>query len=66
MCIAGGMPISLLQTGTSDAIREHTRKAIETLGKDGGFVMACSTAIDRVSAEKMKAWVDATKEFGAY
>ncbi len=66
MCIAGGMPISLLQTGTSDAIREHTKKAIETLGKDGGFVMACSTAIDRVSAEKMKAWVDATKEFGAY
>ena len=66
MCIAGGMPISLLQTGTPEEIREHTRVAIETLGKEGGFVMACSTAIDRVSAEKMKAWVDATKDFGAY
>jgi len=66
MCIAGGMPISLLQTSTPDAIGEHTKKAIEKLGKEGGFVMACSTAIDRVSAEKMKAWVDATKEFGVY
>ena len=64
--IAGGMPISLLQTGTPEEIRKHTKKAIETLGKEGGFVMACSTAIDRVSAEQLKAWVDAAKEFGVY
>jgi hypothetical protein len=66
MCIAGGMPISLLQTGTAEEIREHTQRSIETLGVDGGYVMACSTAMDRVSKEQMRAWVDATREFGVY
>jgi len=66
MCIAGGMPISLLQTGTPDEIRDQTKKTIQALGKDGGYIMACSTAMDRVSAEQMSAWIDATREFGIY
>jgi uroporphyrinogen-III decarboxylase len=66
MCIAGGMPISLLQTGAPDEIREHTQRTIKTLGTDGGYIMACSTAMDRVSAEQLRAWVDATREFGVY
>jgi uroporphyrinogen-III decarboxylase len=67
MCFTGGMPISLIQTGTLEQIREHTRKSIETLGVDGGYIMAASTSFtDQVSAENMHAWIDATKEFGVY
>jgi hypothetical protein len=66
MCIAGGMPISLLQTGTPQKIREHTQRTIETLGMGGGYIMACSTVMDCVSAEQLQAWVDATREFGVY
>jgi uroporphyrinogen-III decarboxylase len=66
MCIAGGMPITLLQTGSPEEIREHTRKTIEALGKDGGYIMACSTAMVSVPEEKLEAWVEATKEFGSY
>lgn len=66
MCIAGGMPITLLQTGTTDEIRDHTQRTIDELGKDGGYIMTCSTAIDSVSAENMSSWINATKEFGVY
>lgn len=66
MCIAGGMPISTLQTGTLDEIREQTQKSIKSFGEDGAYIMACSTVIDRVSQEQMRTWVDATREFGGY
>ena len=66
MCIAGGMPITLLQTGSPDEIREHTRKSIHSFGKEGGYIMACSTAMDAVAEEQLGAWMDATLEFGSY
>jgi hypothetical protein len=66
ICIAGGMPISLLQTGNAEEIRDQARRSVETLGKDGGYIMASSTAMDRVSEEQLQAWVDATREFGVY
>jgi hypothetical protein len=60
------MPISLLQTGNAEEIRDQARRSVETLGKDGGYIMASSTAMDRVSEEQLQAWVDATREFGVY
>jgi ABC-type uncharacterized transport system permease subunit/uroporphyrinogen-III decarboxylase len=67
MCFTGGMPISLIQTGTPEEIREHTKKSIETLGQDGGYIMACSTSFtDQVPRENLKAWIEATKEYGVY
>jgi uroporphyrinogen-III decarboxylase len=66
ICIAGGMPISVIQTGTPEKIREQTQASIETLSPGGGYIMACSTVMDRVSEEQLRAWVDATREFGVY
>ena len=67
MCFTGGMPISLIQTGTPNEIREYTKRSVETLGKGGGYIMAASTSFtDQVSAENMRAWINATKEYGVY
>ena len=67
MCIIGGMPNSLLQAGTAEQVREHTRKLCEVVGKGGGFIM--STGIGEMEGckpELVKVWVDATREFGVY
>ncbi len=67
MCIAGGMPNSLLNAGTVDEVREHTRKLCEVVGKNGGFIM--STPVSEMEGSKpelVKAWVEATREYGAY
>jgi len=66
MCILGGMPLSLLQTGTPEQVREHTRKVIEGVGRDGGFIMGSNTILDEAKPELVRAWVDATREYGRY
>ncbi len=67
LCIIGGMPNALLASGTVDEVREHTRKVCEKVGKGGGFIM--STGVGEMSGsrpELVKAWVDATRKYGAY
>jgi uroporphyrinogen-III decarboxylase len=65
MCIMGGMQNSLLQSGTVEQVRERTRQVCEKVGQGGGFIM--STGIGEMEGSKpelVKAWVQATKEFG--
>jgi len=66
MCIAGGMPSSLLQTGTPDQVRDYTKKTIDELGQDGGFIMCTSTVLDDANPELVKVWAETTKEYGQY
>ncbi|NLA26208.1 MAG: hypothetical protein GX878_02310, partial [Firmicutes bacterium] len=64
MCVAAGMPVSLLQTGTVESVRRQTKEAIDIFGKRG-FMMAPSSVLDEAKPELLQAWVDATREFGA-
>lgn len=66
MCIQGGMPVSLLQTGTPDEVREYTKKVCKVLGKNGGFVMGSSVVLNEADPKLVKVWADATREFGVY
>jgi hypothetical protein len=66
MCIAGGMPVSLLQAGTPDKVRAETRKVIDTIGRDGGLVMSTSSVLDEADPDLVRVWVEATREYGVY
>ena len=67
MCIFGGMPNWLLQAGTTEAVRERTRKVCEVVGKNGGFVMSTSVGeMEGSRPELVKAWIAATHEYGTY
>jgi uroporphyrinogen-III decarboxylase len=66
MCIVGGMPISLLQAGTPEQVREETRKVIETVGRDGGLIMSTNSVLDEADPELVRVWVEATREYGVY
>lgn len=67
MCIAGGMPVSLLTGGSVQQVREHTRLVCEVAGKGGGFIMTTSAGeLEGCKPELVQAWVDATREFGTY
>ncbi len=66
VCIAGNMPVSVLQVGTVDDVKRVTKELIDTCGKDGGYIMAPASALDEVNPENMKTWVDFTKEYGTY
>ncbi|QGP91148.1 Uroporphyrinogen decarboxylase (URO-D) [Neomoorella glycerini] len=64
MTIVGGFPVSLLEGGSHEQVREYTRKMCKALGKNGGFIMSASVALDECNPELVKVWVDATKEYG--
>ena len=67
LCIIGGMPNSMLQGGTVEKVRAHTRNLCEKVGRDGGYIMGVQIGeMEGSSPELVKAWVDATKEFGQY
>jgi len=66
VCIAGNMPVSVLQVGTTDDVKKITKELIDTVGKDGGYIMSPASALDEVNPENMKTWIDFTKEYGKY
>lgn len=66
MCISGDMPLSLLQTGTPDQVREYTRRLIDEVGEGGGFIMNSNTNLDEAKPELVRVWVDTTREYGGY
>jgi hypothetical protein len=60
------MPLSLLQTGTPEMIEGHAKTLIDVVGKDGGFIMGPRSAMDECDPERVKIWVNFTKEYGVY
>jgi hypothetical protein len=67
MCIVGGMRNTLLQAGSADDVRVFTKQLCEKVGKGGGFIMSTTVGeMEGCKPDLVKAWVDATKEFGVY
>ena len=66
LCIMGNVPSSLLQTGTPEDVKNHCKKLIDIVGKDGGYIIAPRSSIDEVKPENLRAMIDFTKEYGVY
>ncbi|MBW1799441.1 MAG: hypothetical protein JRJ85_01805 [Deltaproteobacteria bacterium] len=66
MCMSGFMPLSLLQTGTPEKVKDYAKTLIDVVGKDGGFIMGPKSAMDEANPELVKVWFDFTKEYGVY
>jgi len=68
LAFAGGIGVqSVLPFGDPDAVREHTRAVIQTLGSNGGFLVAPAHLIeDDVPVENVLAMAEAIDRFGHY
>lgn len=66
VCIAGNMPVSILQVGTVDDVKKKCKELIDSAGKDGGYILAPASALDEVNPENLKAMIEFTKEYGKY
>jgi hypothetical protein len=65
-CLLGNVPSSLLGLATPDEVKAYCKKLIDTVGKDGGFIMGNGAFFDEAKPENIKAMVDFTKEYGGY
>ncbi len=66
ICIAGNVPSSLLQAGSTEDVKMYCKGLIDVAGKGGGYIMTSASSLDMVSSENLKTMVDFTKEYGRY
>jgi uroporphyrinogen-III decarboxylase len=66
VCIRGNIPLSLLAIKTPDEVRAYCKKLIDSVGKDGGYIMDASTGLDDAKPENVRAMFEFTKEYGVY
>lgn len=65
--LSGGVNNVTLAFGTPAQVRQEVRTLIETVGKDGGYIMDASAIMQNdTTPANMRALVDATREFGEY
>lgn len=66
VCIRGNVPLSILATGTPEAVKACCKHLIDTVGKGGGYIMDASTGLDDAKPENVRALFDFTREYGVY
>ena len=65
--MSGGVNNVTLAFGTPEQVRQEVKTLIETVGRDGGFIMDASAIMQNdTTPENMRAMVEATREFGVY
>ncbi len=66
VCIGGGFPISFILTGTTDQVREETKKLIDAAAGDKGYIMSIGCAMDQAKHETLAAFMQTTMDYGKY
>ena len=65
-CIRGGVPPSLLFSGTVQQVKDQIKWIVDVVGKGGGLIVDCGIWFDEARHENVKAMVEFTKEYGVY
>jgi len=66
VCLAGGPPASLLNTGTPQEVKDYCKKLIDVIGEGGGFIMDVEVPLITAKVENVKAMTEFTQEYGVY
>jgi hypothetical protein len=65
-CIAGNVPLSVLQLGTADEVMAYCRKLIDEVKGQGGFILDVGAGADTGKEENFRAMIQAAKQYGTY
>ncbi len=66
-CLSGGIPNYLLTYGTPDDIRDCIKRIIDTVARDGGYIMDASAIIQNDATEaNIRLMTEFTHEYGVY
>ena len=65
-CIAGNVPLSLLQLETPDKVTAYCRKLIDEVKGQGGFILDIGAGADTAKEENFAAMIQAAKTYGVY
>jgi uroporphyrinogen-III decarboxylase len=63
-CIAGNVPLSLLCTGTEDQVKDYCKGLIDTVGRNGGFILSTGAGMEDAKPDNVSAMIDFSKAYG--
>lgn len=63
-CIAGNVPVSLLCTGTEGDVKEYCKNLIDSVGRNGGFILSSSAGMEGARPENVRAMIEFSREYG--
>ena len=63
-CIAGGVPVYLLDYGTKEQVIDEAKRLIDACAPGGGFIFETSCGIDLAKKENMEALRDTVRTYG--
>jgi hypothetical protein len=64
--IMGNVPSSMLVTGEPEQVKAYCRNLIETVGRDGGYILSQGSVAEFPKLENLAAMVEAANEYGYY
>ncbi|MCF6096174.1 hypothetical protein L1766_04010 [Thermovorax subterraneus] len=67
-CVMGGVPISLIVSGTPEKIDSYVKELLEEVKPGGGYILATSVGIapKETPVENIKALIEAVEKYGKY
>jgi uroporphyrinogen-III decarboxylase len=66
VCLTGGPPASLMNSGTPEEVKDYCKKLIDVVGEGGGFMMDPAIPLITAKVENVKALTEFTQEYGVY
>ncbi len=66
VCLMGNVPNIQLLAGTPDDVRATCKRLIDTIGRDGGYIMDTAVMLDEAKPENLAAMLEFTREYGVY
>ena len=65
--LSGGIPNVLLSYGKPDEVRAHTRKVIDEVARDGGYILDANAIMQNdTRIENLRAMTETAREHGVY
>jgi len=65
-CIVGNVPASIVITRSAKEVKECCRKLIEICAPGGGYILSGGAMATEATAENLRAFMEAAKEYGTY
>ena len=65
-CLCGNVSSSMLRLSKPAEVADYCKKLIDTVGKDGGFMLSNGAFFDEAEPENVMAMVKTTREYGKY
>jgi uroporphyrinogen-III decarboxylase len=66
-CLSGGIPNVMLSHGKPDQLRQHCKRVIDGVARDGGYILDASAIVQNdAEVENVRAMTDFVREYGVY